>query len=248
MNLTPKVIAHRGGSSVAPENTLAAVAQGWAEHADGVECDVRLTSDGQVVCIHDADTARVADRNLVVEAHTFEELSQLDVGAKKAAEFKGERIPLLSELMAKVLPGKLLFIELKAGEALLTPLFEVIDAAPVKLDHIRIIVFDLEMVKAVKARRPDLKVYWLIDATSHWLKKLELEDVLETLIEENVEGLGLCCDPGINREMVKAILGADVDLNIWTVDDANDARRYATYGVTSISSNCPQAMLAAMSG
>ena len=250
MNYIPKVIGHRGASEAAPENTLPAFELAFREGADGVECDVRLTADCQVVCVHDADTRRVAGTSMLVEAHSLEELQQLDVGAGKGAGFAGTRIPLLSELMAKVPPGKKLLVELKTGQEILKPLFEVIDAAAIELKQLAIIVFDIEMVKAIKAQRPDLNVYWLIDVRSNWLgrSKLKLADVLDTLVEIEADGLGLRCHSGIHREMVKAILEADVDLNIWTVDDPVDARRYASFGVTSISTNCPKAMLSAMLG
>ncbi len=248
MHFIPKVIAHRGASAFAPENTMSAFDRAWYEGADGVECDVRLTADCQVVCIHDADTKRVGDYSLVVENHSYAELSQVDVGAWKGVAFAGTRIPLLSDLMAKYPEGKKLLIELKTGEEILTPLFEVIDAGTVELKQIALIVFDVNMVKALKARRPELQVYWLIDVTSNWLgrSKLKLADVLDTVAEIDANGLGLRCHSGIQREMVNAILEAEIDLNIWTVDDASDARRYASFGVTSISSNCPQAMLDAM--
>ncbi len=248
MKYIPKVIAHRGASGVAPENTLAAVRQAWKEGADGLECDVRLTSDCQVVCIHDADTERVGDRKLVVEAHTDQDLQQVDVGAWKGPLFVGERIPFLSEWLVDVPAGKRLLIELKTGEEILTPLFDVLDAAAVDMKQVVIIVFDTDMVRALKARRAELAVYWLIDVQSNWLgrSKLKLDNVLQTAKELQCEGLGLRCHSGIHREMVQAVLDAGLEMNIWTVDDPDDARRYADFGVTSISSNYPKAMREAM--
>jgi glycerophosphoryl diester phosphodiesterase len=83
---------------------------------------------------------------------------------------------------------------------------------------------------------------------SNWLgrSKLKVDDVLDTLIDIRADGLGLRCHSGINRDMVHAILSADVALNIWTVDDPTDAQRFDSFGVTSISSNDPAAMLAAL--
>ena len=233
---------------MAPENTLAAVRQAWKEGADGLECDVRLTSDCQVVCIHDADTERVGDRKLVVEAHTDQDLQQVDVGAWKGPLFVGERIPFLSEWLVDVPAGKRLLIELKTGEEILTPLFDVLDAAAVDMKQVVIIVFDTDMVRALKARRAELAVYWLIDVQSNWLgrSKLKLDNVLQTAKELQCEGLGLRCHSGIHREMVQAVLDAGLEMNIWTVDDPDDARRYADFGVTSISSNYPKAMREAM--
>ncbi len=248
MNYIPKVIAHRGASASAPENTLPAFQRAFAEGADGVECDVRLTADCQVVCLHDADTARVTGDKRLVEAETLVALQSLDAGAWKGTEFAGTRIPLLSEVMAVVPPGKKLFIELKAGQEILMPLLDVIDASMIEPKQIVLIAFDRDTVEAIKKMRPGLKVYWLIDVRSNWLgrSKLKLADVLDTLVEIKANGLGLRCHSGIHREMVKAILEADMDLNIWTVDNPVDARRYASFGVSSISTNRPKAMLDAM--
>jgi glycerophosphoryl diester phosphodiesterase len=242
MNDIPRIIAHRGASATHPENTISALQGAWVEGADGVECDVRLTSDGQVVCIHDADTERVGERKLVVDAQTYEALAALDVGAKHASRFQGESIPLLSDWLANVRAGKRVLIEVKTGEEILAPLFAVIDASSVALKQIVVTTFDLEMVRALKARRPDIQVYWLIEAKSNWRGrlKLNLADVLDAVVETNVDGLGLCGHSGINREMVKAILEADIDLNIWTVDTPAEARRYASLGVSSMTTNCPE--------
>lgn len=250
MNYIPKVIAHRGASATAPENTLPAFELAWKEGADGVECDVRLTSDAQIVCIHDADTERVAGRKLVVEESDLAALQALDVGKWKGAAYGGARIPLLSELMAAVPPGRKLFIELKAGKEILSPLLEVLDACVIEPKQIMLISFDAEIVKALKAKRPQLKVLWLIDVKSNWLgrSELKLADVLDTLAEAGASGLGLRCHSGIKREMVRSILKADMHLNVWTVDNPVDVRRYASFEVSSITTNGPKAMLDAMRG
>ena len=248
MRLPPKVIAHRGASEHAPENTLPAFELAWQQGADGVECDVRLTADCQVVCIHDADTERVAGKTLLVEKHSYADLQALDVGAWKGAAFKDTCIPLLSGLLAASPFGKQLFIEVKTGVEILPALLEVLDASPIDLRVITVIAFDTEVIRSLKQLRPEIRAYWLIDVQSNWLgrSKLKLDDVLDTLIEIRANGLGLRRHSGINRDMVHAILSADLALNIWTVDDPTDARRFDTFGVTSITSNEPAAMLAAL--
>ena len=77
----PLLIAHRGGSREAPENTLAAFHQAWQQGADGIEADFRLTRDGRVVCLHDAGTGRTAGIDIAVAEATFAELRRLDVGS-----------------------------------------------------------------------------------------------------------------------------------------------------------------------
>lgn len=107
------ICAHRGASSDAPENTVPAVLKAIEEGADYVEIDVRLTSDGQVVLMHDATTKRTTDGNLKVSEATYDELSELDAGIKFSEEYAGTKIPTLEEVM-DVCRGKIMMnIELK---------------------------------------------------------------------------------------------------------------------------------------
>lgn len=250
MNDTPKVIAHRGASANAPENTLPAFALAWKEGADGVECDVRLTADGQIVCFHDEDTERASGEKLEIASTDYATLSRLDVGIHFGASHAGVKIPLLSEMMAQMPAGRKLFIEIKSDAAIIDPLLEVISAARVELRQIAVLTFDTELVKTLKTRQSSLKAYWLIDAKSNWLgrSQLKLADVQDTLVDIRADGLGLRSHSGIKREMVKAILESDVHLNIWTVDTTEDARRYAALGVSSITTNSPRELLTAILG
>ena len=93
------IIAHRGASFDAPENTLAAFRLAWDEGADGVEGDFMLTADGQIVCFHDVDTQRVAGTARSSSESTFAELASLDVGSWKGARWRGERIPSLADVL-----------------------------------------------------------------------------------------------------------------------------------------------------
>jgi len=77
----PLIIAHRGASALAPENTFAAFKKALADGADGLEFDVRLTKDGEVIVFHDATLARLSDRKNLVSSLTLEELRKIDVGS-----------------------------------------------------------------------------------------------------------------------------------------------------------------------
>src|ERR1700686_17426 len=103
---TMELIAHRGASHDAPENTLAAFRLAWEAGADGIEGDFRLTRDGEIVCIHDPTTGRPAGVGLSVADTTLACLRELDVGALHGARWIGERIPPIQEVIATVPPGK----------------------------------------------------------------------------------------------------------------------------------------------
>ena len=79
----PLVVAHRGASRDAPENTLAAFKLAWEQGADAIEGDFLLTKDNKIVCIHDKSTGRLADRKLIVKESTLSQLRELDVGLGK---------------------------------------------------------------------------------------------------------------------------------------------------------------------
>lgn len=84
------IVAHRGASYDAPENTLAAFRLAFEKDADGIEGDFYLTSDNRIVCIHDSDTERVAGKKLIVAKSTLAELKQLDVGSWKDKKWHAE--------------------------------------------------------------------------------------------------------------------------------------------------------------
>lgn len=108
--------AHRGASGCCPENTLAAFQKALELGATGIETDVQLTKDGQVIVIHDESLARTAGLKKLVKDTEYEELSSLDAGSWFAPAFHNQRIPTLEQLLELLKPtGIVLNIELKNG-------------------------------------------------------------------------------------------------------------------------------------
>src|SRR5215204_3145175 len=162
----PLIIAHRGASALAPENTFAAFRKAIAGGAEGIEFDVRLTRDGETVVFHDATLARVSDRRNLVSSLTAEELQTIDVGswfARRKAhppseDFSGETIPTLRALLdfLKDFQG-LIYIELKCRESEIEKLSKavcaIISASPL-LPQIIVNSFLLEVIPAVRRHCP----------------------------------------------------------------------------------------------
>lgn len=115
----PAIIAHRGYSSVFPENTLAAFAGALDIGADYIELDVQLTKDGQVMVFHDDKLKRITGAEGGVSDYTFEELSALDAGSWFSSSFAGEKIPTLEEVLTLIRDSECkVYLELKdIGEA-----------------------------------------------------------------------------------------------------------------------------------
>lgn len=108
------VIAHRGASAKAPENTLASFRLAVAEHADFVELDVQESLDGEVLVIHDSDLMKVGGSPMKIWEHTAAELRSVDIGSHKGAEYKDERVPTLAEALAVCKGSAKVLIELKS--------------------------------------------------------------------------------------------------------------------------------------
>lgn len=111
----PVVVAHRGNSSVAPQNTLVALEAAWRAGADAVEIDVQLTADRQMVVIHDDTVDATTDGHGAVADLTLAELRALDAGSWFSPLYAGARVPTLEEVLAFVAthPGADLLLELK---------------------------------------------------------------------------------------------------------------------------------------
>jgi glycerophosphoryl diester phosphodiesterase len=229
-----KVVAHRGASHLAPENTLASVELAWRLGADAVEVDVHLTQDRRIVAIHDPTTDRTAGIRFEVAATHSSRLRRLDVGRYKHPRFTGERIPYLEEVFQTVPPGRQLFVEIKCGPEILPPLAETI-AASGKRSQIVVIGFDLGTMKAAKEMMPGVPAYWLCD------KRLLVSygrSIARKAKAGGVDGLDVHWS-GITRRFIRTVKAAGLRLYIWTVDDPAQAIRFKTMGADGITTNRP---------
>lgn len=241
MLLATEIIAHRGASHDAPENTLASVKLGWTQ-ADAVEVDIHLSADHQVVVIHDADTKRIGGRDRKVAVQTLAELRELDYGRWKSPEFAGEPIPTLDDVLSTVPKGKRLFIEIKAGPEILPGLKGALEKAKLPPGQTPLIGFDYETVRAAKKQHPQLKVYWLVS-----LKKDprtgQLNHTAAELIEKTkaagLDGLDLGNTPPLTTDFVRAVRDARLELYVYTVNDPAKAREYVRLGIDGITTDRP---------
>jgi glycerophosphoryl diester phosphodiesterase len=234
------IIAHRGASHDAPENTLAAFRLAWEQGADAVECDVRLTADGEVVVMHDEDTLRTTGEKLVVAETSLDRLRELDAGSWKREEFRGERIPLLTEALDVVPERRGMVIEVKCGPEIVPALKDVI-AASGKAEAVRVISFDREVLLAVKEALPRIPLMLLGMGNFHlpWTGKgTPPEELLEFVVENGLAGLSLF-HLGFKREFVQRVHDAGKELHAWPVDDPARARELMEWGIDGLGTNRP---------
>ena len=237
-----EIIAHRGASFDAPENTLPAVRLAWEQDADAVEVDVFLSSDGRVVVSHDDNTKRVAGVNRKIGEQTLAELQALDAGAWKDARWAGTRIPTLEQVLRTVPEGKRLVVEIKDGPQILPELERVL-AASGKRSQTLLIGFSYELISAAKRRLPDLECYWLYgfsvsdrarDGAAPWPL------LIEKARAAGLEGLDVNYKGPLTKAAVDPIRAAGMKLYVYTLDDAEAARRMDEIGVAGVTTNRPQ--------
>ena len=158
----PQIIAHRGASYLAPENTVAAANLAWELNTDAVEVDIYLAKDNRVMVIHDKDTKRtcLGNKNMKVADTPSEVLREMDAGAWKDEKYTGEKIPFLSEIIETVPPQKTLVVEIKCGSEVLPHLKRVVEKSG-KQDQIVFIAFGWDTILETKKLFPENKCYWL---------------------------------------------------------------------------------------
>ena len=236
----PLIVAHRGASYDAPENTLPAFELAWKQGADAIEADFLLTKDGQVVCIHDRSTKRFSDQNLVVANSTLKQLKALDVGSWKNEKYVGTRIPTISEVFATVPEGKKIFVEVKCGVEIIPSLVKEIEESKLGCEQIILICFKAEVVKSFKEILPYHKAFWLSgfkkDKKGAW--NPSIESVLATIKSCTADGLD--SQHSIPNEFSKAVQDAGYEWHAWTINDVPTAKRLAKRGIYSITTDRPK--------
>ena len=158
------VIAHRGASLSAPENTLAAFRLAAKEGADYIELDVQESLDGEVMVVHDHDLMKVGGSPMKIEEHTAAELRTVDIGRFAGAAFAGERVPTLAEVLQAVPKPARVMIELKSyghSRRLEERVVEVVESAGMQ-DRCAFMSLNHDMVRTLKRLRPSWTVGALV--------------------------------------------------------------------------------------
>jgi glycerophosphoryl diester phosphodiesterase len=236
----PLIVAHRGASKDAPENTIPAFELAWQQGADAIEGDFHLTKDGYIVCVHDKDTETTSGKRWPVLEKTLKEILTLDVGSHHSAQYKGTRIPTIAEVFATVPVDKKMYIEVKGGKAIVPSLIEEIRKSGLKTEQIVVIAFDKEVIREIKIQAPQFKACWLSDFKENNSGELtpSTEVTLETLRDIRADGFSSTRNM-VNAPYIKTIIEHGFEYHVWTVDDLEIAKRFKDWGALSITTNRP---------
>lgn len=257
----PLIFAHRGSSELLPEHTLAAYRHAIEEGSDGLECDVRLTRDGHLVCVHDRRLDRTSSGTGLVSAHTLAELDLLDFGswhAPPSSEDLPTDVPvdpdrtrlltldrLLEEVRAADRPLELL-VETKhpsryrgaVERSLVTLLHRHGLAEPRPVDPVRVTIMSFSplAVRRVRDLAPRLPTAFLIEAMPRVLR------VGRMPFGAQIAGLGIALVRA-RPQLVPALRAAGNRVYVWTVNELADLDLVLEQGVDGVITNRPATML-----
>lgn len=246
----PLIVAHRGASAQAPENTLPAFHLAWEKGADAIEGDFFLTRDGRIVCLHDPVTERSNGPKLDVANAALDELRALDVGSWKGEDYRGTPIPTFEEVLATVPEGKRFYIEIKCGPEILPVLEKSLETSTLDRDQFVIISFHPDVIREAKKRFPDIKACWLRGFSDD--EKNGFRDpwpeIRATLRHTRADGFSCAHCRLVDSELIGKVRDLGLEFHVWTVNQVDDAKRLRDLGVDSITTDVPGVLLKALNG
>ena len=228
----PLLIAHRGASAHAPENTIAAFELALQQGADGLELDVHLSADGHPVVIHDFTLERTTDGVGPVNALTVRELKRLDAGGWRDRRFQGQRVQTLQEVLERFRDRTRFWLDLKGGPALYPGLEErVVSTIEIYdvLDRVLVQSFDPGAIGEVRTLNREIRVG--VVAARDPLDRTLLRP---GLVDAICPALAMC-----SATLIRDVRAAGLDCYVWTVNEPAQVDRLVGWGVSGIITDRP---------
>lgn len=229
-----KVWAHRGASGYYPENTMSAFEEAVKQKADGIELDVHLTKDGYLIVCHDETLNRTTNGKGFIKQHNLYELKQLDAGSWFDKKSKGEKIPLLEEVMELVRSSDIeLNIEIKAGSIFYPGIEEkvlkMIDKYSLRE---KVIVSSFDHYSLVKIKSIDKNIKTGILYTEALYKPINyMKTTGADALHPNYITL--------TKDVVEEARSLGIDINTYTVNKEEHIRMVKAMNVNAIITNYP---------
>jgi len=230
------IIAHRGESLDAPENTFASINLAWQRDADAVEIDVQLTKDQKIVLIHDKTTLRTGGKYKRITANNYDELFKIDVGKFKDMKWKNERIPLLDKVIDAIPKNKILFVEIKSDETIIKPFQNLIGQKIINPNQIKFIGFNINTMKLLKDTFPEIGVYWIVEWKDYKSKE-SLNETIRICKSAKLDGLDVQARKYLDKDVIHLVKNSGLRIYTWTVDDLERAKQLHFDGIDGITTN-----------
>ncbi len=233
------VVAHRGASGYAPENTLSAMKKAIEMKAEMSELDVQETADGEIILLHDNTTKRTGKKDLNIWELNYDDLKDIEVGEWFSEEYKGEPIPTLKEVIDLIRGKMKLNIELKANkhEKMLAERSLKVVMDNDFLDQVIFTSFKFDEIRKIRALNKEAKVGYIFG------KLPENVDVFT----EDVDLLSAHYK-SVDAKFVKRAKSNGKEVHVWTVNEPEDMKRMIELGVEAIITNYPDVLRKVLDG
>lgn len=224
------VVAHRGASGYAPENTLSAMKKAMEMQADMSELDAQETADGKIILLHDNTTKRTGKKDLNIWELNYSDLKDIEVGEWFSEEYKGEPIPTLKEVIDLVKGKMKLNIELKANkhEKMLAERSLKVVMDNDFLDQVVFTSFKFDEIRKIRAINKEAKVGYIFGKLPQDVDVFS-EDI--DLLSANYKT--------VDADFMKKAKAAGMEVAVWTVNKPEDMKRMIEIGVDQIITNYP---------
>ncbi len=230
----PRLCAHRGFNTVAPENSMPAFGAAVALGAEEIEFDLWSTKDGVLVSCHDSTLDRVSDGTGKIYEHTYEELLQYDFGVKHGESFKGLRIPTFEEILQKLAGRVIMNIHVKIWDHdFKEPMIEEIVGLIRRYDcekHVYFMTTNDKIIKKVMEYAPEICV------CVGWDGNKEPLSIVKRAIALGAKKVQLF-KPYFNQESIDLAHANDIICNVFYADDPKEAREYLNMGIDTVLTN-----------
>ncbi len=229
----PRICAHRGFSTIAPENSLPAFGAAVAMGADEIEFDIWPTSDGEIVSCHDATLERVSNGVGKIYEHTLSELKELDFGSKFGEKFKGLKIPTFEEILKKLGGQTIMNVHVKplSDSYNENTMKKIVDLVR-KYDCAKFVYFMIEKdsdVALFRSYAPEIAICLGHDCKHPW-------DIVDRAIAVKADKIQLFCEY-ITKEMIDKAHQHGIICNYFYCDDPEKAKEYIDMGVDTLLTN-----------
>lgn len=230
----PRLCAHRGFSTAAPENSMPALGMAVALGAQEIEFDLWSTKDGVLVSSHDATLERVSDGHGKIYEHTYEELKRLDFGAKYSEQFRGLRIPTFEDILKKFASRVVMNIHVKIWDMQMPdPMIEEIVSLIRKYDcerHVYFMTTNDEVIRRVMAYAPDIPV------CVGWDGNKDPMSIVDRAIALSAYKVQLF-KPYFTKESIEKAHAHGILCNVFYADEPDEAKEYLEMGIDTILTN-----------
>jgi len=241
-----KVVAHRGGSNLAPENTLAAFRKAMELGVDMIEIDVAQTLDSVVVVLHDDRVDRTSNGAGSIDSLSYEQVKTLDAGSWFSEQYKNEHIPTLDEVLKQVNGQAILLIEIKGGseqfpgiERRTVEAVKEFNAVPWTIVQ----SFNEKAVERVKILDPEIKTYYLLGGNyREYYREFRNASGKSPPPAYGYDGLGVYYKL-LTAAAIDSIRHGGLEVFTWTVNDVSDMSEMIKAGVDGIITDSPDILI-----